>query len=107
MDFISYEAPHAISRSAAACVVTLSEPRKFSRQLFIVSRETPYIAEYMREQFGEEPNVTVLVDRREGRDRRATARPVEVERRGTADRRQRTAVDRQVKESFHALVTIA
>jgi len=78
-----------------------------ARQLFIVSRETPYLADYMRQQFRDEPSVTVLVDRRQGNERRAMPRPVDIERRGTTNRRQRIEVDRQVKESFHALVTIA
>ena len=82
-------------------------PGLIPRRFFIVSRETPYLAEYMREEFREEPDVLVLVDRRQGRERRATPRPVEIERRGQRDRRQRTGVDREIKESFHALVTIA
>jgi hypothetical protein len=82
-------------------------PDLMPRQLFIVSRETPYLAEYMRQQFSEEPYVNVFVDRRQGRDRRASLHPVEVERRGLADRRQRLTVERQIKEAFHALVTVA
>jgi hypothetical protein len=76
------------------------------RQLFIVSRETPYIADYMRLQFREERDVLVLVDRRQGRDRRTTSRPVDVERRA-GNRRQRPAVDQQIKEAFHALVSVS
>ena len=82
----------------------MTEP--LPRQLFIVSRETPYVADYMRLQFGEEPDVLVVVDRRQGRDRRTTARPVDVDRRA-ANRRQRPCVDEQIKEAFHALVTVA
>ena len=77
-----------------------------TRQLFIVSRETPYLAEYMRVQFLEDPDVLVVVDRRQGRDRRATPLPVEIERRA-GDRRQRPRVDQQLKDAFHALVTVA
>ena len=75
------------------------------RHLFIVSRETPYLADYMREQFASEPDVEVLVDRRQGGDRRAQATPVASERRG-GDRRRSSDVDRQLRESFHALVTV-
>ena len=77
-----------------------------AQQLFIVSRETPYLAEYMRQQFREEPGVLVLVDRRQGRDRRSTSRPVDVERRA-GNRRQRPAVDQQIKQAFHALVPVS
>jgi hypothetical protein len=76
-------------------------------RLFIVSRDTPYIADYMRQQFREEPGVIVMVDRRQGGDRRATPQPVDVERRNSIERRQQPAIERELKTSFHALVTIA
>jgi len=79
-------------------------PDVIARQLFIVSRETPYLVEYMRQQFGDEPGVMVLLDRRQGRDRRNSSRPVDVERRA-GKRRQRPTVDQQIKQAFHALVT--
>ena len=69
-----------------------------SRHLFIVSRETPYLAEYMRDQFGDEPNVEIFVDRRQ-RERRLD-QPSSPERRGRLD------VDRELRESFHVLVTL-
>jgi hypothetical protein len=75
-------------------------------RLFIVSRETPYIAEYMRQQFREEPGVLVFVDRRQGGDRRAASRPVDVERRNSNERRQRAAIEHELRTSFHAMVTI-
>lgn len=77
-----------------------------TRKLFIVSRETPYLAEYMRHQFRDEPDVLVLVDRRQGRDRRKTSQPVELERRAT-NRRKRPAVDQELKQAFHALVSVS
>jgi len=69
-----------------------------SRHLFIVSRETPYLAEYMRDQFGDEPNVEIFVDRRQ-RERRLD-QPSSPERRGRLD------VARELRESFHVLVTL-
>ena len=81
-------------------------PDTMPRQLFIVSRETPYLAEYMRLEFREEPDVLVLVDRRKGRDRRSASRPVDVERRA-GNRRQRPTVEQQLKDTFHALVTVS
>ena len=76
-----------------------------SRHLFIVSRETPYLADYMREQFAAEPNVEVLVDRRQGADRRTRTTPIQSERR-RGDRRRNNDVERQLRECFHALVTV-
>ena len=74
------------------------------RQLFIVSRETPYLAAYMQEQFSDEPDVDVVVDRRSGLDRRASCRPVDVDRRASGDRRQRHDVQQALRTSFHVLV---
>jgi hypothetical protein len=75
------------------------------RHLFIVSRETPYLADYMREQFRDEPSVEVFVDRRRG-ERRAQSAPTQRDRRGS-DRRERSEIDRALRESFHAFVTLA
>lgn len=75
------------------------------RHLFIVSRETPYLADYMREQFRDEPTVEVFVDRRRG-ERRSQTRPTQGERRAS-DRRERREIDRALRESFHAFVTVA
>ena len=74
------------------------------RHLFIVSRETPYLAEYMREQFRDDPTVLVVVDRR-GRDQcRPSAKPWSTG--AVKERRARPDVDRELRESFHALVTL-
>ena len=77
-----------------------------ARHVFVVSRETPYLADYMSAQFRGEDNVEVVVDRRSGHDRRAASRPVDNDRRAAGDRRRYTQVARQLKESFHALITI-
>jgi hypothetical protein len=76
-----------------------------ARHLFIVSRQTPYIADYMREQFSEQPEVAVILDRRV-RDRRSGGEPAHVDRRA-GDRRQRPEIDTQLRTSFHAFVTLA
>ena len=91
----------------ANCLVAEPMTQPAPRQLFIVSRETPYIADYMRQQFRDESTVVVLIDRRQGRDRRCAEQPVDVERRRSANRRRSTNVDQQLKESFHALVTVS
>ena len=75
------------------------------RHLFIVSRETPYLANYMREEFRDETGVEVFVDRRLNGERRESRQPVDVDRR-SGERRRRKEIDHQLRESFHALVTI-
>ncbi|HEU4370954.1 MAG TPA: hypothetical protein VFV05_22260 [Methylomirabilota bacterium] len=56
--------------------------------LFVVSRRQPDLYEYLVQQFGDEPEVTVLLDRRLAERRRTVApRPSDAERR-QADRRR-------------------
>jgi len=56
--------------------------------LFVVSRRQPDLYEYLVQQFGDEPDVTVLLDRRITERRRTVApRPSDDERR-RADRRR-------------------
>jgi hypothetical protein len=60
--------------------------------LFIVSRRQPDLYEYLVEQFGDDPEVTVLVDRRITQRRQApTSRPPGSERRRSDRRRNRDA----------------
>ena len=78
--------------------------RFVARHLFIVSRETPYLADYMREQFRDEPCVEVIVDRRHN-DRRP-ARTSSLQQATSAERRTRHDVEIQLRQSFHAFVTL-
>lgn len=56
--------------------------------LFVVSRRQPDLYEYLVQQFGDEPDVTVLLDRRFTERRQPVApRPADDDRR-RADRRQ-------------------
>jgi hypothetical protein len=64
------------------------------------------VADYMRAQFKGEPEVEVLLDRRSGRDRRTRANAVDVNRRSADDRRRYRRVNEQLRENFHALVTV-
>lgn len=75
------------------------------RYLFIVSRQTPYLADYMREQFEAESEVKVIVDRRHGERRRSPIVAVDIERR--KNNRRRHDVDKELRESYHAFVTLA
>ena len=74
------------------------------RHLLIISRETPYLVDYMREQFSGEPNVEVFLDRRKT-DRRAPTPNLPVDCRNT-DRRQRQDADRALREAFHVFITL-
>ena len=84
------------------------------RHLFIVSRETPYLADYMREQFRDEPDVEIFVDRRRG-ERLPETRSVSGQngtcalsgQNGMCERRERQEVDEQLRVAFHAFVTVA
>jgi len=82
------------------------------RHLFIVSRETPYLADYTREQFRDEPDVEIIVDRRQG-DAYVDRREDETadngsgsSGHGTEERRARREVDQQLRVAFHAFVTV-
>ncbi|HET7379342.1 MAG TPA: hypothetical protein VFJ24_04800 [Gaiellales bacterium] len=79
---------------------------RMPRTLFIVSRETPYLVSYMRTQFSSEPDVEVLLDRRSGGDRRTSRSDRAPDRRTMDDRRQRRDVERQLRDAFHAVVTV-
>jgi hypothetical protein len=69
------------------------------RHLLIISRETPYLVDYMREQFSGEPSVEVFLDRRSGDSQGATA--------PRQERRRRLDVEKALRESFHILITVA
>ena len=64
------------------------------RHLFIVSRETPYLADYLREQFSDEPDVEVFVDRRR------------LVHQAPGSERRELSIDRELRECFHVMVTI-
>jgi hypothetical protein len=69
------------------------------RHLLIISRETPYLVDYMREQFRDEPSVEVFLDRRR-RDANGAAAPA-------PDRRERRDVEQALRDSFHVFITVA
>jgi hypothetical protein len=74
------------------------------RHLFIVSREAPGVAQFLREQFPPDSNVSVLLDRRHG-ERRRDSTPTAGDRRGP-DRRQRPEVVDELRRHTHAFVTV-
>lgn len=76
------------------------------RYLFIVSRNNASLANYLQQHFKDDTTVQVVIDRRHGeRRRRATATTTEPDRR-RKDRRSRPAVDRELRLTSYAIVTL-
>jgi hypothetical protein len=71
----------------------------------IISRYHPGLYEYVRARFAHEDNVEVILDRRQGRDRRTRASGGGIERRA-ADRRSRPHVDAALRLESMQFVTI-
>ena len=76
------------------------------RHLLIISRYHPGLFDYVRARFAQEDNVEVVLDRRRGRDRRASAVEAHVERR-SADRRIRPYIDAALRMESMQFVTVA
>jgi hypothetical protein len=91
------------SARASAVAHRLHRFEAMPRYLLIISRETPYLVDYMREQFRDEPSVEIFLDRRKA-DRRGTSTPPG--QAGSTDRRRRLDVDRALRESFHVFITL-
>jgi hypothetical protein len=72
----------------------LRTPRR--RLVFIVSRERMDLYERLRQALIREPDVDLVLDRRES-DRRLAQSPIERDRRGR-QRRERLAADAEVRE---------
>jgi hypothetical protein len=76
------------------------------RLLFIVSRERTDLYEALRAALWNEMDCEIILDRREGERRRGPAPRGGPDRRA-AERRQRTLVDREVRECGWAVVNIS
>jgi hypothetical protein len=78
-----------------------------TRFLFIVVRQLPDVYEHLCEQFGREPDVEVILDRRVGERRRDTGGgpPAGGDRRRT-DRRQNAVVSEQLRVMGYAFVRL-
>lgn len=74
------------------------------RTLFIVSRHHPDLYAYLRERFGSDQGVEVVLDRRTAQ-RRRSEQPNEGDRR-QADRRRRPEVELELQTRSHAIITI-
>jgi len=79
---------------------------RLPRHLLIISRYHSGLYDYVRARFAHEDNVEVILDRRRGRDRRASAVEAHVERR-SADRRVRPHIDAALRMESMQFVTVA
>ena len=77
--------------------------RAASTQMFIIARRHPELYDYLSTRFADDPNVTVVLDRRLT-PRRGRALPAAAERR-RVDRRSRPEVDEQLRATSLAVVT--
>jgi septal ring factor EnvC (AmiA/AmiB activator) len=77
--------------------------RAASPQMFIVARRHPELYDYLSTRFADDPNLTVVLDRRLT-PRRRRALPAAAERR-RVDRRSRPEVDEQLRATSLAVVT--
>jgi len=91
--------PEAIGRGAPT--VLTSPPDRF---LFIVSRSNAKLASYLQNHFSGDATVQVVVDRRHGERRQQSADVVTERRR--ADRRARPHVDKELRLTSFAIVTL-
>jgi hypothetical protein len=82
--------------------LTLASPP--DRFLFIVSRGNVKLASYLQHHFTGDTTVRVIVDRRHGERRQQTGQ-VAAERR-RADRRSRPQVDKELRLTSFAIVTL-
>jgi hypothetical protein len=78
-----------------------------ARSLFIVVRQLPNVFEHLRRQFGEEPDVEVLVDRRREQRRKTPHRPLAGEReRRHGERRQNREADEQLRSLGYVFIRV-
>lgn len=82
-----------------------------SRQVFVVARDQVDLYDYLREEFAA-ANVEIILDRRQGKDRRSASdvavgpRNAGGRDRRSGDRRTRTAVDAQLGSVGYAMLYV-
>ena len=76
------------------------------QHLFIVDREQPGLFSYLAREFSAEPDVTVILDRRQG-DRRLGERSAGHSDRRLSDRRLKPEIGRQLSTLGYAFVRLA
>ena len=78
------------------------------QHLFIVSRQQPDLYSYLANEFSEEPEVRVILDRRQGERRRNGDRPTsEASDRRHSDRRGNIEVVGQLSTLGYAFIRLA
>ena len=77
-----------------------------AQHLFIVDREQPDLFAYLAREFSAEPDVTVILDRRQA-DRWARARPLAPSERRQTDRRLQADILGQLSTLGYAFVRLS
>jgi hypothetical protein len=78
-----------------------------ARHLFIVSRQEPNLFSYLCREFSGEPEVTVILDRRQGERRAGEARDTAPANRRQTDRRHKAELVGQLSTLGYAFVRLA
>jgi hypothetical protein len=76
------------------------------QHLFIVDRQQPDLFSYLAREFSAEPEVTVILDRRQG-ERRARGRPVAPSERRQTERRLKVEIGGQLSTLGYAFVRLS
>ena len=75
--------------------------------LFIVARQQPDLYSYLAKEFSEEPEVRVIVDRRQGERRQSDRRASEAsDRRHHSDRRENAEVAGELSTLGYAFIRL-
>lgn len=74
-----------------------------ARLLYIVARDKSDLYGYLQLAFADEPDVQVLFDRRQGRDRRQAVQPCEPERR-LGDQRRQLEIEEGLRSLGYAMI---
>jgi hypothetical protein len=77
-----------------------------AQHLFIVDRDQPELFTYLSREFSAEPDVTVILDRRQG-ERRARGRNLTPQERRHSDRRQQAELVGQLSTLGYAFVRLS
>ena len=77
-----------------------------SQHLFIVSRQQPELYSYLSQEFSEEPDVRVILDRRHGERRQVDRRAAETRDRRHTDRRGNEEAGDQLSALGYAFIRL-
>jgi len=77
-----------------------------ARRLFIVNDRLPWLYEYLIGRFADDPNVTVIRDRRLGQRRRVGGHSLLTSERRLRDRRARQNLDADLETDSYVMVDL-